>query len=226
MIATLLVPDPHRRADRRDPVPAPGRHQQLEYHAPFVALEPAGTRPVATRPRSPPSWPRGRSPSWTSRDPGPSPPSPRCSTSCPSPQPPATAGPCAVVLRLRGHLRTNLTFTKALETYAEQIAGSGGSLIVCGLQPATITQLRAAGLPDSITLIAQGEETDGSLADRIRRSRRLDDTVRITASPVRGLSVSLDKAATPCPTMRDRRRKDAPGAAIADPSADLLAAER
>ncbi len=35
---------------------------------------------------------------------------------------------------------------------------------MCGLQPATITQLRAAGLPDSITLIAQGEETDGSLA--------------------------------------------------------------
>ncbi|MGB7981942.1 MAG: hypothetical protein WCF36_14275 [Candidatus Nanopelagicales bacterium] len=59
---------------------------------------------------------------------------------------------------------TNLTFAKALEAYAEQIAGSGGSLSVCGLQPATITQLRAAGLPDSITLIAQGDETDGSLA--------------------------------------------------------------
>jgi SulP family sulfate permease len=72
--------------------------------------------------------------------------------------------PFAVVLRLRGHLRTNLTFTKALEAYAEQIAGSGDSLSVCGLQPATISQLRAAGLPDSITLIPQGEETDGSLA--------------------------------------------------------------
>ena len=72
--------------------------------------------------------------------------------------------PCALVLRLRGHLRTNLTFTKALEAYADDIAKSGGSLSVCGLQPATITQLRAAGLPDSITLIAQGEETDGSLA--------------------------------------------------------------
>jgi SulP family sulfate permease len=70
----------------------------------------------------------------------------------------------AVVLRLRGHLRTHLTFTMALEAYAEQIAGSGGSLSVCGLQPATITQLRAAGLPESIPLIAQGEETDGSLA--------------------------------------------------------------
>ena len=72
--------------------------------------------------------------------------------------------PFAVVLRLRGHLRTNLTFTKALEAYADDIAKSGGSLSVCGLQPATITQLRAAGLPDSITLIAQGDETDGSLA--------------------------------------------------------------
>jgi hypothetical protein len=65
---------------------------------------------------------------------------------------------------LRGHLRTNLTFTKALEVYAADIAESGGSLSVCGLQPATISQLRAAGLPESITLIAQGEETDGSLA--------------------------------------------------------------
>jgi SulP family sulfate permease len=72
--------------------------------------------------------------------------------------------PFAVVLRLRGHLRTNLTFTKALETYAAAIAESGGSLSVCGLQPATISQLRAAGLPESITLIAQGDETDGSLA--------------------------------------------------------------
>lgn len=79
--------------------------------------------------------------------------------------------PFAVVLRLRGHLRTNLTFTKALEAYAADIAGSGGSLSVCGLLPATITQLRAAGLPDSITLIAQGEETDGSLAVAYERAR-------------------------------------------------------
>lgn len=70
----------------------------------------------------------------------------------------------AVVLRLRGHLRTNLTFTKALEAYGEQLAASGGHLSVCGLQPGTIAQLRAAGLPETIALIAQGEETDGSLA--------------------------------------------------------------
>lgn len=54
--------------------------------------------------------------------------------------------------------------------YAADIAGSGGSLSVCGLQPATITQLRAAGLLGSITLIAQGEETDGSLAVACERA--------------------------------------------------------
>ena len=71
----------------------------------------------------------------------------------------------AVVLRLRGHLRTNLTFTKALEDYAEAIGQSGGTLIVCGLQPATITQLRSAGLPESIALLPQGDELEGSLTE-------------------------------------------------------------
>jgi sulfate permease, SulP family len=88
------------------------------------------------------------------------------------PQPPEgtpvadTAGqPVAVVLRLGGHLRTNLTFTTALDTYAEGITRSGGTVIVCGLQPAIITQLRSAGLPESVTLLAQGDELDGSLAE-------------------------------------------------------------
>jgi SulP family sulfate permease len=88
------------------------------------------------------------------------------------PQPPegipdagTPAEPTAVVLRLRGHLRANLTFTKALETYAERIAQGGGAVIVCGLQPGTIAQLRSAGLPDSVPLIAQGDEVEGSLAE-------------------------------------------------------------
>ena len=69
------------------------------------------------------------------------------------------------MIRLRGHLRTNLTLVKALETYAAGVADAGGSLIVCGLQPATITQLRSAGLPETMHLIPQGEETDGALAE-------------------------------------------------------------
>jgi sulfate permease, SulP family len=73
--------------------------------------------------------------------------------------------PVAVVLRLRGHLRTNLTFTRALEDYADGIGEHGGTLLVCGLQPATITQLRSAGLPESIVLLAQGDELEGSLTE-------------------------------------------------------------
>jgi SulP family sulfate permease len=76
----------------------------------------------------------------------------------------------AVVLRLRGHLRTNLTFTKALEDYAEAIGQSGGTLIVCGLQPATITQLRSAGLPESTALLPQGDELEGSLTEAYERA--------------------------------------------------------
>jgi SulP family sulfate permease len=86
------------------------------------------------------------------------------------PQPPATAPgtptsgqPSAVVLRVHGPAKTNLTFTKALEDYAQGIEGSGGRLIVCGLQPATITQLRSAGLPDSVALVPQGEDLNASL---------------------------------------------------------------
>jgi sulfate permease, SulP family len=78
---------------------------------------------------------------------------------------PDVGQPRAVVLRLRGHLRTNLTFTKALEGYAEGIARSGGTLIVCGLQPATITQLRSAGLPESVALLPQGDQLEGSLTE-------------------------------------------------------------
>jgi SulP family sulfate permease len=69
----------------------------------------------------------------------------------------------AVVIRLRGHLRTNLTFTKALEAYERSLTDVGGILIVCGLQPSTIDQLRAAGLPESVELIPQGEQLEGSL---------------------------------------------------------------
>ena len=77
----------------------------------------------------------------------------------------AAAAPSAVVLRLHGHLRTNLTFVTALEKYAEVVTATGGLLVVCGLQPQTVTQLRSAGLPDLVVLLAQGEELDGSLAE-------------------------------------------------------------
>ena len=89
------------------------------------------------------------------------------------PQPPAdgTDGhTSAVVLRLHGHLRTNLTFVTALENYANGVARAGGTLIVCGLQPGTIAQLRSAGLPESVSLVAQGDELDGSLADAYERA--------------------------------------------------------
>jgi SulP family sulfate permease len=86
------------------------------------------------------------------------------------PRPAATGvgragGGSGVVLRLRGHLRTNLTFTKALEDYAEEVEGAGGIVVVCGLQPATIAQLRSAGLPESVELIAQGEALEASLTE-------------------------------------------------------------
>ncbi|MFZ0529579.1 MAG: SulP family inorganic anion transporter [Propionicimonas sp.] len=76
----------------------------------------------------------------------------------------------AVVLRLRGHLRTNLTFTKALEAYAEELADHGGTVIACGLQPEAIAALRSSGLPESVILIAQGEELDGSLNQAYERA--------------------------------------------------------
>jgi MFS superfamily sulfate permease-like transporter len=78
---------------------------------------------------------------------------------------PAGGQPSAVVLRLRGHLRTNLTFTRALADYAAKISATGGTLLVCGLQPGTITQMRSAGLPDSVALLPQGDELEGSLTD-------------------------------------------------------------
>jgi hypothetical protein len=79
--------------------------------------------------------------------------------------------PAVVVLRLRGHLRSNLTFVKALEKYAGDVGATGGAVLVCGLQPATIAQLRSAGLPDEVVLVAQGEELDGSLEEALARAR-------------------------------------------------------
>jgi hypothetical protein len=43
------------------------------------------------------------------------------------------------------------------------LAHSGGTLIVCGLQPPTIAQMRSAGLPESVALLAQSDELEGSL---------------------------------------------------------------
>jgi MFS superfamily sulfate permease-like transporter len=80
------------------------------------------------------------------------------------------APPSAVVLRLRGHLRTNLTFVTALENYANGVTGSAGLLVVCGLQPKTIAQLRSAGLPESVVLVAQSDELDGSLTEAYGRA--------------------------------------------------------
>lgn len=73
-------------------------------------------------------------------------------------------------MRLRGHLKSNLTFVKALERYAGGVQATGGAVLVCGLQPATITQVRSAGLPESVILIAQGDELDGSLDEAFERA--------------------------------------------------------
>ena len=69
----------------------------------------------------------------------------------------------AVVVRLHGHLDTNLTFITALEKYAGELGPAGGILILCGLQPDVIADLRSAGLPESIALVERAEELDGSL---------------------------------------------------------------
>lgn len=74
-------------------------------------------------------------------------------------------------MRLSGHLRSNLTFVKALEAYAGAVQAEGGAVFVCGLQPDTITQLRSAGLPDSVVLIPQDDELDGSLAQAFERAK-------------------------------------------------------
>lgn len=76
----------------------------------------------------------------------------------------------AVVLRLRGHLRSNLTFIKALEDYAGRLDACGGTVIVCGLQPVTIAQLRSSGLPESVVLVAQSEEVEGALHQAYERA--------------------------------------------------------
>ena len=92
----------------------------------------------------------------------------------PAGEPPVGAAappPIAVVIRMHGHLRTNLTFVTALENYAAAIAGANGLLILCGLQPDTIDQLRSAGLPATIPLIAEGDELEGSLSEADDRAR-------------------------------------------------------
>ena len=78
--------------------------------------------------------------------------------------------PCVAVLRLHGHLRTNVTFGTALGNYAAGIARTGGTVLVCGLQPEAVSQLRSGGLPESIALLPEGEELDGSLAEAYERA--------------------------------------------------------
>ena len=162
------------------------------------------------------------------------------------PQPPARGGgaradtpPGAVVLRLRGHLRTNLTFVTALENYANGVAGAGGVLVVCGLQPGTIAQLRSAGLPDSVLLVAQGDELDGSLAEAHHARHQLagHEIHARTATDRSPCRAQLMATARACPDRRDlvavnegvAPSSGAPGAEQVQPIVDrhdALAAEQ
>lgn len=159
-------PDPCRRADRRDPVPC-------SWSASTAPRRPTSSRSNRSTPgrwrrgESRARWPPARSPSWTS-DRG-----VRLRSGALRRAAPTGAGPNRLSPRtatgrggaeLREHLRTNLTFTRALADYAKAISASGGTLVVCGLQPATIAQLRSAGLPESVGSSPRATPLDGSLA--------------------------------------------------------------
>ena len=139
--------DPHRRADRGGPVPAPGRHQQLEDHAPCRPRTDR-PRPVATRP-DPTELVPGQVTVLDIEGSG-------TFASVPAavrPVAPATGQrrtdgqPSAVVLRLHGHLRTNLTFVTALENYANGVARAGGTLSSAGCSPGPSPNCGPPGCP-------------------------------------------------------------------------------
>jgi SulP family sulfate permease len=95
---------------------------------------------------------------------------PRLIERLPVPAPGAQPGQrLAVVIRLHGHLDTNLTFITAVEKYAGEVGAAGGVVFLCGLQSDVVEDLRSAGLPESIALVEQGEELDGSLQEAYDR---------------------------------------------------------
>lgn len=81
-----------------------------------------------------------------------------------------------VVLRMRGHVRTNLTFARAVTAYAGHLERGGARLVICGLLPDGLERLRSLDLPPTVRTVGQGEELDGSLAEAVGWARHWVDS--------------------------------------------------
>lgn len=109
---------------------------------------------------------------------------PRLFAALPSP---SVHGSGAVVVRLRGHVRPNLTLALALDGYAARHAAAGGTVIVCGLTTTVIERLRAMGVGPAAVLLPEAAHLGGSLEEAFAVAGEATagpaDETRTTASP-------------------------------------------
>lgn len=84
------------------------------------------------------------------------------------PQPPESADDAvewqgAVIIRMKGHLRTNVTFVLALQRYADELGRSGIELVLAGLTDQATAQLRRAGVSGRVRIVPESAELGGAL---------------------------------------------------------------
>ena len=72
-------------------------------------------------------------------------------------------GQGTVIVRMNGHVRTNVTFLLALQAYSRELDHAGIGVIVSGLSPKAAAEVDAAALEPAITVVPESDRIGGGL---------------------------------------------------------------
>lgn len=72
-------------------------------------------------------------------------------------------GQGTVIVRMNGHVRTNVTFLLALQAYSQELHHAGIGVIVSGLSPQAAAEVEAAALDPAVTVVPESTRIGGGL---------------------------------------------------------------
>ena len=90
-------------------------------------------------------------------------------------QPVSDVGRGTVILRMNGHVRTNVTFLMGLQDYAEELDQWGIRVILAGLSPKAAAQIDGAALAPAVTVVTESDILGGALDAAYASAERIRD---------------------------------------------------
>lgn len=78
-------------------------------------------------------------------------------------EPVGDVGRGTVILRMNGHVRTNVTFLMALQDYAAELDRAGIGVILSGLSPTAAAQIEGAAITPAVTVVTESDILGGAL---------------------------------------------------------------